>query len=208
MMQVLFGLLLGLLSANANLDILIFAGEDRNDAGTVNDVAPLLAHPNADAARDDFISNLQGVSVEDFETFADGEEAPLTLVFPGVCTAILGSGVVQSTVKNGQHAVSGTKYFKSDSDFTVTFSEPVAAFGFYGVDIGDVQGELTLSRTTTEGHTTVVRVPHEVDGPSGGVLYFGLIDRESLFTSITFTNSEGQRDVRSQAALPWKEEGS
>ena len=36
-------------------------------------------------------------------------------------------------------------------DFTVSFSEDVGAFGFYGIDIGDLGGDLTLQLLDASG---------------------------------------------------------
>ena len=56
----------------------------------------------------------------------------------------------------------------------------MTAFGFYGIDIGDVGGQLNLSEFGN--------VPHTVSGASGSVLFFGVTDT-TPFSVITFNNS-------------------
>eukprot|EP00975_Prorocentrum_lima_P035246 7405294-Prorocentrum_lima.AAC.1 len=56
---------------------------------------------------------------------------------------------------NGQYAISPTTYFSTDDDFTVEFTENITSFGFYGVDIGDVQGVLSLTAERADGTSCV-----------------------------------------------------
>jgi hypothetical protein len=86
----------------------------------------------------------------------------------------------------GRYPISGNQYFDTGSDFTITFSTAIAAFGFYGVDIGDFGGQVTLTLTHLVGPQTVVTVPNTINGLGGGVLFFGNIDTANPFTSITF----------------------
>jgi hypothetical protein len=174
-----------------------FFGEDLN----TNEAIRLAAHPNSDAARAAFLANLVGVGTETFEGFVgDGTEpAPLTLTFPGAGTATLnGDGLVldldtllgsTTLTLTGEYPISGSNYWSS-SDFSITFGTPVAAFGFFGTDIGDVGGQLSI---TLDGAIDfVLDVPHTITGNTGGnVLYFGVIDTDNPFTSITFASSTG-----------------
>jgi len=47
----------------------------------------------------------------------------------------------------GRYPISGNQYFDTGSVFTITFSTAIAAFGFFGVDIGDFGGQVTLTLT-------------------------------------------------------------
>ena len=62
----------------------------------------------------------------------------------------------------------------------------MAAFGFYGVDIGDFDGQVTL--TLAGGGAQVINVPNTINGLGGSVLYFGIIETLT-FTAITFGNT-------------------
>jgi hypothetical protein len=75
-------------------------------------------------------------------------------------------------------------------DFNITFSAPVAAFGFYGVDLGDFGGDLLLAKNGGAGNFNVT-----TNGdPGGTVLFWGLIDTNNPFTFVSFTNTAGGID--------------
>ena len=124
-----------------------FFGEDIN-ANTEPERDRLFPpYPNAGSAETAFLSNLVGVGTEDFEGLALGAPPPggLPVSFPGAGTAtLLGSGFVGTppfpgfdTDLTGIYPISGSQYWDSGSLFNITSSAPIAAFGFYGVDIGD-----------------------------------------------------------------------
>ena len=170
-----------------------FFGEDLN-----NDPDVRIPHPNSDAARALFLSNLTGTGTETFESFAAGTGTPLPISFPGAGTATLtGSGVVLSqpvgTNGTGRYPISGDQYWDTAAggDFVINFSDPIAALGFYGVDVGDLGGQLELVLTLSGGGTVNVIVPHTVgtDGSTdGSVLYFGFYDTTQTYTSVAFDN--------------------
>lgn len=185
---------------------LTFFGEDLNNSEST----PLAAFPAASAAEASFLANLIGVGTEDFEGFTTGDGVPLGLSFPGAGNATLdnGGGVIAtvtpgSTNGFGRYATSGTNYWEvqagGTNNFTVTFDSPVAAFGFYGIDIGDFGGRLTLAVTDASGTSNVI-VPN-TEGSSastgGSVLFFGLIetDPSKVFTQVSFLTSTGAGDV-------------
>jgi hypothetical protein len=172
---------------------LTFFGEDLGQGETVR----LAATPNADAARNAFFANLVGVGTETFEGFATGSSAPLAVSFGAAGTATLGgtgniTSVPTGTNNAGRYPISGDKYWTSGETFTITFSNPVAAFGFYGIDIGDFGGQVTL--TLAGGGAQTITVPNTVNGAGGAVLYFGIIETLT-FTAITFGNSAAGTDV-------------
>jgi len=163
-----------------------YFGEDSG----LGDSTPLATWPNAAAAQADFLAGLTGVGTEDFEGFGPGNVAPLALAFPGAGTATLqGDGYISNVPGSGRYATSGVQYWQTSgrSSFSIGFGDPVAAFGFYGIDVGDVAGQLTL--TLVNGGTETINIPHTADAPGGSVLYFGIIDTEVLFTNIAFGNT-------------------
>jgi hypothetical protein len=183
---------LAMLPLSANATFTTFFGEDLGGGEGVR----LPAHPNADAARDDFIFALSGVGTEDFEVgHSTGATAPLVVTFPGssgaITATILGSGAI-STVPSGtngvgRYPISGNNYWEGTESFSITFSKDIAAFGFYGVDIGDFDGNLTV--TYVDGATTTLTVPNSTNIAGGSVLYYGFIDSDHLFNELTFGNT-------------------
>jgi len=164
-----------------------FFGEDTG----LGDGNGRVAHPNSNKAANNFLSKLVGVGTENFEGFASGTTPPFSSTFSGAGTATFtGAGFianVPSGDNGGRYPISGNQYFDAfASAFTITFSTAIAAFGFYGVDIGDFGGQVTLMLTHLSGPPTMVTVPNVINGPGGGVLFFGFIDTANPFTSITF----------------------
>lgn len=175
-----------------------FFGEDLG----LGETTALTAFPNATAAEANFFANLTGVGTETFEGFAAGTSTPLVLMFAGSGTATLnGTGAVAAVpwgTSNGvgRYNVDGpgsSNYFETGTtSFTINFSTPVAAFGFYGIDIGDFSGQLML--TFLDGTTRVIMVPHTVNGPGGSVLFFGYVNDNNPFTQIMFMDTDPAGD--------------
>lgn len=177
-----------------------FFGEDLGlGEGTV-----LAATPNADAAQSAFLAGLIAPGVETFETRSGG--APLAISFAnGVTATLSGSGSVTSlangvTNGNGRYGVTNDggdneRYWESGGGanaFTLTFSAPISAFGFYGIDIGDFDGQVTA--TTAGGLNQVFNVGNSVNIAGGSVLFFGVIDPLASFTSVSFGNTGSGSD--------------
>lgn len=177
-----------------------------------SDFVRLTSFPDASSAESNFLSNLVGVGTEDFEGFATGTSAPLNLTFPGSTgniTATLsdGGGSIKSvpfgrTDGGGRYPTSGTKFWQVEAgganNFKVDFDKAVAAFGFFGIDIGDFEGQLFLE--LSNGITESFTVPHKAgsDGStSGSVLFFGIVaeDPSETFTSIKFLTTTGDEDI-------------
>jgi hypothetical protein len=168
-----------------------FFGEDQN-VFDQNGVATGVPYTSATAARNAFFSHLSGVGTETFESFAAGKTAPVSLTFAGAGTATLtGSGKVDNVPGTGQNAISGTKWWRTGvgNDFAINFSAPIAAFGFFGIDIGDINAHLSLRLTMVDNSTTTLSIPHAVgSAQNGSVLYFGLIDTAEMFKRVEFLN--------------------
>lgn len=171
----------------------IFFGEDFG----LGETTPLTEWPNATSAEAAFLSSLSGVGTENFESYSSGTGAPLDLTFPGAGLATLsGSGSIASvpvgsTNGVGRYATSGTSYWDAANVFSITFTEEIAAFGFYGTDIGDFNGQVTV--TTDNGD--VFNIGNSVNIAGGSVLFWGIIDVENPFTSLTFGNTSGGTDI-------------
>jgi hypothetical protein len=192
------GLILASVSTQSFAAPVTFFGEDVNTTGDPNQ-APFT---NATAASNSFLSNLTGVGTETFESFATGTTAPLALSFPGAGTATLsgaGVSVVSGNDLSGRYPFSGTQYIETSSaSFSVGFSSPIAAFGFYGTDIGDFGGQLTLTLTDHLGVVSTLTVPNTIGtlgSTSGSNLYFGFYDTGDTYTSIVFGNNSGGADT-------------
>ena len=174
----------------------IFSGEDLNMSGDPNQAA----FTNATNARNNFFANLTGVGVETFESIPSGTSSPITLTFPGAGSATLnGTGSVAAGNDGlGRYPFSGSQYYYAGSDdFTINFSSAISAFGFYGTDLGDFGGQLTLTLTGSNG-VTVLTVPNTIGSSgstSGSNLYWGFYDTANTYTSISFGNNSGGADI-------------
>jgi hypothetical protein len=173
-----------------------FFGEDVNTSGDPNE-APFT---NATNASNSFFANLTGVGTETFESFATGTSAPLPIGFMGAGTATINDGTIASGNDGaGRYPFSGTQYLNVGSDnFSISFSNPIAALGFYGIDIGDFGGQLTLTLTDINNVTSTLTVPNTIGNngsTSGSNLYFGFFDTGDTYTSVSFGNNSGGADV-------------
>lgn len=186
-----------------------FYGEDINMSATT----PLSATPIASAAESAFLANLSGVGTETFEGFQAGSVAPLSLGFKtatGDLTATLAGGAGQvSTVAAGTTNGAGrysvpsagsTNFWEVAAgfggDFTVSFSEDVGAFGFYGIDIGDLGGDLSIQLLDASGAVVGGQAVGNSTGNDGSVLFFGYIagSTTEVFRSIRFLTNAGAGD--------------
>ena len=173
-------LLVGMIG-NANATAVSFFGEDLGGGRVYSD-----------AAHEGFMSNLTGVGTEDFERFIDGDSGPIDLDFGVAGTATLsGSGAIEGNPSHGRWATSGEHYWETNSNFNILFSTAISAFGFYGTDIGDFGGAVILNYTN--GNTTTVNIGNTVGAADGSFLYFGFYetDKNLAFTSISFSNTNG-----------------
>ncbi|MFM7549470.1 MAG: PEP-CTERM sorting domain-containing protein [Cyanobacteriota bacterium] len=183
----------------------IFTDFDPNGDASVN-LLTTTGIPNSSAAETAFLTQLVGTGTETFESFANGTSGPLAIMFPGAGTATLsGSGVINSvpagqTNGSGRYGVSPTNYWEvvagSSGSFNINFSDPIAAFGFYGIDIGDFQG--TLSLVFDNGNIATQAIPTApINQADGSVLYWGIITdpSEGDISSISFQTTIGSGDV-------------
>ncbi len=181
--------LLGLAVTTAQAAPVDFFGEDGNPTGTVP-----IPHPNSDAAQLAFFSNLTNIGVDGLDSASVGATT-VPVNFGNGVTATLTGGTIQNTNSAGRFAISSPNYYNTfSSTFGLTFSKPIAAFGFYGTDIGDFGGHLTLTLTDASNATTDLTVPNLTGAngnapENGSVLYYGFYDTGDTYTKITFGNS-------------------
>lgn len=182
-----------------------FFGEDLNSSART----PLAATPNAMAAEADFLSALRGVGTEDFEGFSNKQSGELSLSFVGAGGATLSGG--NGSIKNltscstkgfGRYGISGQQFWEvqagGSGNFTIKFETPVAAFGFYGIDIGDFGGQLMLQLDDAANTSLTFKNTVGTWGSTdGSALFFGVVAQTQAesFTSITFKTTTGQGDV-------------
>lgn len=206
--------------------------EDLQNSSSV----PKAVLTNTTAAESSFLGGLTGERVENFEgqsacgapsictpktvelSFTGSEGAALKATLSG------GGGYVRSvpagTSELGRYSVpsaTSTNFWRAEAGttasadpFKILFDTDIAAFGFYGVDIGDFGGRVTLD--LLDGSGKVIRsltVPNtdgtiDADGdgnpdtPSdGSVLYFGLRAESAaeVFRGIRFRTSATAADV-------------
>ncbi len=176
----------------------VYFGEDLGRGETTR----LTATPNSNAARDQFLSRLVGVGTETFEGFAANQRGPLAVNFGSAGVATLtGDGFIGNVPSGtngfGRYGVSGSKYWDASSQFAINFSNPVAAFGFYGVDIGDFNGRVTLNLLNTlTGFNQTLTIANTIGGQGGGALFYGLIAGSGeSFNRVVFGNTAAGTDV-------------
>jgi hypothetical protein len=182
--------ILGWAAGTAQAAPVTFFGEDLNPTGNTPIPTPL-----SDDARNSFFDNLTGVSTETFEEFNNGD-SNLNVTFPGSgITANLSGGTIQNFSSAGRFAISSPNYYNAaTSSFAINFTAPISAFGFYGTDIGDFGGVLSLTLTDIHGNMSSLVVPAaEGSGgsspESGSALYFGFFDLTDQYTSVVFNNT-------------------
>jgi hypothetical protein len=186
---------------------IIFFGLDNNATG----MFPLSSHPNADAARAAFLANLIAgtLGLQDFDGLATGPLTP-TLGFPpsGATASFTslstdGSSIISGVTPLLQFAVSGSQCLltttaEDNQFFSLTFSSPQRAFGFYATDPSDYFGSAAPSGTPPlrlllegSGGSTLLDVLPGVDVSTvrdGSVIFFGVIETSNPFTKITLVN--------------------
>lgn len=167
-----------------------FFGQDQN---------PSSSTANSDLAHTQFLSNLSsGVGTENFEGIAAGNYGALALSFPGSTgniTANLSGNLLICAFDGcggaGRFATSGSHYLDTSDAFTLSFSSPISAFGFYATDLGDINGDLTL--LLSGGGTVSFTVP-TAGSADGNQLFWGFIDPLQSYTGIQFGNTSPGND--------------
>jgi hypothetical protein len=175
----------------------IFFGENTTAPGFSIAGAPA-------AARASFLSNLSGgVGSEGFESFTVGSNAPLNIAFPGstgnITATITGQGEIRDTINDpvGRFNTTpgGSKWWDVSGTFQIDFDAPIAAFGFYGTDIGDFNGQVTVALLGSDGVTTTnLVINNSINTINAAGLFWGFIDTANTYTRITFGNTAAGTD--------------
>ncbi len=194
----------------------VFTGLDLNPTDTV----PLTVHPSADAAQANLIAALNGAPTQqlDFEALA-ASSVPGTLTFSGGLQAsftdfasygsTIESGIAQTIDLNAPPAripffgfpISGSMSLASTTDagqsfWSMTFSQPLSAIGFYLTDPSDWIGSagpippIQIEVATNTGTTVYGLLPDGTDAANlvnASVGYFGVVDASGI-TAITILN--------------------
>lgn len=180
------------LATAAHAAPIIYFAENLSPGGTVSGT-PVTT-------RDAFLSQLSGVGTEEFESFPAGTTPPMALAFPGstggISAGLSGSGVVLNFPNAGRYNTTsgGAQYLEVSGTFIIDFSAPISAFGFYGTDIGDFNGQTTIQLRATDGTLTNLVVPNTINGPTGSLLFWGFIDLDTAYNRITFGNTAAGTD--------------
>lgn len=191
-----------LASAPASAVPTIYFGENLAPGGTVSG--------DPVTARTSFESALTGIGNENFEGFSAGTP-PLDafgritnpsfgITFPGNpagITATIGdtdsnSGIY--TALNGRFATSGTQFYEVSGTFDIVFSNPVSAFGFYGTDISDFDGQVPIVLTKSGGGTVELMIANTPNSNNGSLIFWGFIDTTDTYVGLTIGNTGAGTD--------------
>ena len=184
----------------------IFFGEDINWTATgQNENSIRILHPNADLAHSTFISKIIDPVIETFESSTPNSIVSALTFGTDIASLAPALSVISQPAGtfNGTYPISGNQFLLQNAlatnTFSITFSSPQAAFGFYVTDI-EVRGNLSLRFLLSDGVTTVDRpVPSQVnalpgDNNTGSVAFWGIVDVDNPFTRITFVRNLNAND--------------
>lgn len=177
---------------------IVFFGENQTPAGMVSG-APKTAH-------DSFVSQLIGIGTESFSSFADGATSPLEISFPGsvgsITATLTGAGqVTANSFDAGRFNTTGAlaapatgNWWDTSGQMVIDLSAPISAFGFYGTDIGDFNGQLTIALRAIDGTISNLTVSNTINGNNASLLFWGFIDTNTAYNRITFGNTTAGSD--------------
>ncbi|MDP1901073.1 MAG: PEP-CTERM sorting domain-containing protein [Rubrivivax sp.] len=170
----------------------VYFGENQAPAGKVGG--------NPAAARASFLGGLSGVSSEGFETFVFEDEAPVDLSFTGsggaLSAQLTGDGQIENRLATSRFntTTGGSQWWDVSGDFTITFGTAVSAFGFYGTDIGEFGGRVTVALTDIANKVTNFTVDSTEPSADGALLFWGFIDGANSYKKIVFGNTNAGTD--------------
>jgi len=211
-----------LVGNSAEAAIMTYIGVDVNSSPNPKATA-LTSLPNSNlAAAATFLSQLSAHGTETFESFANPTFTSFGLTFGSYGTGTLRSttndpnysGRVREQTfgtsnLQGRYTISGNHYFETDpgavnmpvqgahgntGDFTIDFTNPVSAFGFFAIDIGDFNGVLEVTYNLLGGGTHLETIGNP--GTTSGVVFLGVTTNDALnpFTSVTFHDTHPAQD--------------
>jgi hypothetical protein len=178
-----------LVGSSASAQVTFFGEAIGAGDGTGLRVAP---NPATTGAQSSFLASLTNPGVEDFEgAFAS------SAVFGNGVTATLVGGSLTSQLSGansaGRYPTSGTQFWTSAVAFSINFNQGISAFGFYGIDIGDFNGQLSLTLFNGASNLGNFVVPNTIGGSGGGILYYGIIT-PFTFDRVSFGNTASGTD--------------
>ncbi len=189
----------------------------------------LSAFPNSLNASNNFQSILQGNFVQTFDnqtTFVPNTSfstnSPIVLSFPdaagpNIIATLGGAGpnpaLIVGAIRNtpgtttngfGRYSISNNQFLEvpagGTNQFQISVSRAIAVIGFYGVDIGDFGGSLTLElfNGATSLGTRLVPSPTGSSGSTdGSILFYGIATSNpaEVFDRVVFNTTIGTGDV-------------
>lgn len=195
-MKILLTSILALAAFSASAAPTVFFGENQSPGDFVNG-APQTAQTN-------FLSNLTGVGIEAFNQ-ASGSTSPLAVAFPGssgnITATLSGDGRITTNPGAGRFNTSGATaapaaggWWEVSGIFDITFDTAISAFGFYGVDVGDFDGQLTIALTDVNDIVSNYVVNNTINGDNGSLLFWGFIDAGNSYKKVSFGNTQSGFD--------------
>lgn len=172
---------------------IIFFGENQTDAFSIG--------TDPAAAQSSFLSNLTGVGTEDFEGLGVGAGSPLDILFAGsvgnITATMTGAGSVVDSSSTGRFNTSagGSQWWDISGSFSINFDTAISAFGFYGTDIGDFNGQITVELLDINNVVTNLVINNTINGINAANLFWGFIDVNNAYTRISFGNTAAGSDV-------------
>ena len=193
---------------SAVLTLAAVGGSHAAPAPTFNgfDAAPggTVAGTNSLAQRTSFLQQFSSPSVTSFG-FEDSEGVnlgvttlPLTASFGAVNARVAApGGLLMGVAENGRFNTTsgGSQYLRvqaGTSNFKISFSTDISAFGFYATDVGDFEGTLKLLLRDAADNlidTLTIREQSPSSALSGSLLFYGFADRNVAYRSVTFQTS-------------------
>jgi hypothetical protein len=167
---------------------IIFFGEDLNHSPP----NPMSTHPESDAARKNFFSFLKGKNIEAFDGMSNTDHGDGFSFNYG--NVIYIDGKLTDELEFGIYPISGSKFLRcttiEGAFLGVEFSAPIAAFGFYGLSMGQRDDQFQLRTSDTSGKTSTFEIMNTIDSPAGSVLYWAIIDTEVPIAKAEFINAK------------------
>jgi hypothetical protein len=145
--------------------------------------------------RDAFLAALVGEGSDGFETRTPGSGAPFDVSLGGTTATLSGVGQIADNpvaTSSGRFNTTpdGSKWWDVSGAFSIDFTTPISAFGFYGTDVGDFLGRLTIALTDANNVVTSRTVPNSIDHANqGALLFWGFIDGATTYKKVTFGNT-------------------
>jgi PEP-CTERM motif len=147
-----------------------------------------------------------------FENVNPGDSTPLPVLFNGsannrITATLTGSGTTpsgqaQTVMGEGEvgrfnTTTGGQNYWRINAsgtaEFSITFDRSISAFGFYGTDIGDFGGMLSLvltpADTTLPLESLTIRPESQGSATNGLAMFYAFADATRAYSKITFVTS-------------------